>query len=387
MGGASTRMPRPHQCPFKFLAPMLFHMCTCAAALLFSKKMKVLLSFFLFTIASNMVSGQRNTNLTKLARCGNVAVGNGCSISAITSAIRSSLDTAIICNSSNDAVNYANECARSSGGVYCGAASLYSSDIATAGQNCSDIINSGFQANCSDECRTALEGLRSSLGCCINIIYNRTQTPSYFNYHLWLRCGVATPPKSCSAGNTISYIFTPEKNCNYTELQHRLLRSHCISYRQTQIRNALSGMTGCNSYLQYFNELCSVDSSDKYCISVHNFTYILERYLLPIQQNCYDSGAINCTSRCNTSLTWFTNERGCCINVLFNSTLSEVLGFYNSSIFRTASLYQACGIKTPPLTCKTGLVYPTSNGATAKIGGIVLVLIVAAASFLLLHLN
>ena len=73
------------------------------------------------------------------------------------------------------------------------------------GQYCSDIAPqfrtnySEVHDNCSNTsvceplCRSALENLKVSAGCCIDVLYNRSSLPPFLSYKFWLLCGLDTP--------------------------------------------------------------------------------------------------------------------------------------------------------------------------------------------------
>jgi hypothetical protein len=69
-------------------------------------------------------------------------------------------------------------------------------------ENCgSDIIIMFNSSSCPPKCRSQLEDLKSSLGCCINNpLLNRMFSSVYFNYRLWNFCDVPLPPMDCENG-------------------------------------------------------------------------------------------------------------------------------------------------------------------------------------------
>lgn len=358
-----------------------------------------MLSLFVVLLAAfSLVSGQRNTNITEVQRCANIAIGNGCSMSSITALINDTLHGSIACGSRKEAIQAANECGRSSDGQYCGKAHLYQSDLNVLQDSCQSARQG---SSCSSDCSTKLSSLRSSLGCCINAVFNKSdsgydQYLGLFTHDLWSLCGVQTVPGTCSAGNTLSYTFTSQRTCNHTELQNTILKDYCITYRQTQIQNALRGISSCDPYIEYYNSVCSVDSSNKYCLSINNLTYIQQAYVDPIIMNCFAGNALNCSSSCVNSLTVFKNDYGCCMNALFNSTFAEVHDVYESTPVRIGFVYPTCGIEPPPITCNLRIIAPTGNnggnnsnitsgmGSVAQNGGGISFLIAAAVVLLLL---
>uniref|UniRef100_A0A1X7V8C0 Uncharacterized protein n=1 Tax=Amphimedon queenslandica TaxID=400682 RepID=A0A1X7V8C0_AMPQE len=360
--------------------------------------------FVVLFVAFNLVSGERNTNITEVQRCANIAIGNGCSMSSITALINNTLHGSIACGSRKEAIYAANECGSSSNGQYCGKADLYQSDLNALQDDCRSVLQ-GSYCSSSSNCSVKLRSLRSSLGCCINAVLNRSDIENnhylgLFTHDLWNRCGVQTVPGTCSAGNTLLYTFTSQRSCNHTELQNTLLEDYCITTRQTQIQNALRGMSSCDPYIDYYNSVCSVDSSNRYCLSINNLTYIQEAYVDPIIRSCFAGNALNCSSSCVNYLTVFKNDYGCCMNALFNSTFAEVHDVYHSTPVRIGFVYPTCGIEPPPLGCNLRIIAPADGnnggnngnngnttsgiGSVTQNGGGISFLIAAAVILLLL---
>ena len=357
--------------------------------------MKEMLSLFVLFVAFSLVTCERNTNISEVQRCANIAIGNGCSMSPITALINSALNGSIACGSRKDAINEANECASSSNGQYCGKARLYKADLDYLQDQCHSAVQG---SSCNANCSAKLQSLRTSLGCCINAVFNRSDTEymqylGLFRSNVWSLCRVGTVPQTCTAGNTLSYTYTPQRTCNHTELQNTLLEDYCITTRQTQIQNSIRGMSSCNPYTEYYNSVCSVDSSNRYCISLGNLTYIQQAYIDPMIRACFSGNALNCSSSCVASLTTFKNEYGCCVNVLFNSTYAEVHNVYLNTPIRFGFVYPTCGIEPPPLTCTVRIIAPgggsnhtitTTSGVVAQNGGGISFLIAAAVIIFLL---
>ena len=87
-------------------------------------------------------------------------------------------------------------CSKSESGASC--TSLSRSIMA---QNFVENCGSDTFYSCPPKCRSQLEDLKSSLGCCINSYLNRSFSSShYFNDHVWSLCGVPLPPKDCEGG-------------------------------------------------------------------------------------------------------------------------------------------------------------------------------------------
>ena len=62
---------------------------------------------------------------------------------------------------------------------------LYSSLLA----DCS----SSSSTSCSPSCRSAINDISNSFGCCVNVFNDTDSAPSQLSYGVWSRCGVQTP--------------------------------------------------------------------------------------------------------------------------------------------------------------------------------------------------
>ena len=63
--------------------------------------------------------------------------------------------------------------------------------------------------SCSEECRASLQSYKSSVGCCINNLFNGTAAEivdvksPLLTYEFWKQCGVSTPGRTCKGTNII----------------------------------------------------------------------------------------------------------------------------------------------------------------------------------------
>lgn len=94
-----------------------------------------------------------------------------------------------------------NACAQRCNGNFCGVNTLVNStaiiDLRYAISICTDSLF------CSSNCKSALNSVRTSSGCCLNNLYNSSSPLQVTSYELWNRCGVVSPgfcPNMATAG-------------------------------------------------------------------------------------------------------------------------------------------------------------------------------------------
>ena len=285
------------------------------------------------------VSGDR-VDISALQRCANLAESEVfCSNSKYTSIRDATLDAAIACNSARKAIEIAGECAMdTSNGLYCGAAHFYVPDITTALDACTPVSE-----NCSDECRDSLVALRNDLGCCINTIYNHSDSTyvfyrPVFTYSLWSNCGVEPAlAGGCPGGK--DYTFSPERTCSYSELETEVLSLFCNQTSLSDFKNAFGRESECESYYLYFMDLCSVDADNNFCLA-NNIAEDIATYISPIVHTC----DTDCTPTCESNLQKLVMERDCCVHALHNSTLGEVVQLNN---YFDINLLDYCDVVNP----------------------------------------
>ena len=89
------------------------------------------------------------------------------------------------CSNSIEASLAVNRCQRNSNGDYCNLATTYINEVRSAISVCST-----FRNGCTVQCRNALILLRDRVGCCLNLEYNSTISPTFmyssaFTSELW----------------------------------------------------------------------------------------------------------------------------------------------------------------------------------------------------------
>ena len=70
--------------------------------------------------------------------------------------------------------------------------------------------------------------------------------------------------------------------------------------------------------------------------------------------NCAGNRTQSCSPVCKGLLEGFQNNRGCCLNALYNSTFTVVTAqnYTTSPLFADQSIFYWCNVEAPPLTCE-----------------------------------
>ena len=282
---------------------------------------------------------------------------------------RASLDIVVECNDAQQAQYLANYCSLdAASGTYCRETSSYYHDIfRILFSACGPSIYGN--ATCSPECKTRLQTIRDDLGCCINAALNYTSNvieflrPA-FGYSLWSSCQVEPVTTTCTGmlPYTLPNEATSQSNCGNRELQTRLLELFCAPSVLNNLRAALAGDAGCESYLQYAMITCSLHENGTFCLATNEPNEDVNKFIIPLMTNCNSSQP--CSTRCNQYLAEYRNTRGCCVNAIYNSTYTLAGGFNytTGSLFEDDSLFNLCEVETPPLTCRV----PTDESLPLK---------------------
>ena len=287
-------------------------------------------------------------DLTGFRRCAQLAEQRFCTENP--DVLRRNLDAAVNCNSLTDAFLIANACARDSGsGFYCGAVYAYAGDIGAASlSTCSSTIQGG---NCTSECRGGLTAIRENLGCCINAVVNDTASvysfaSSAFTYDLWSRCDVDPPSSTCSG--SLSFTLPGSRQPSCTDSAQDI---GCSQQSMDYTVDFINEEPSCANILQYHRDVCSRRDNGDYCINTIENDFIA--FVNPILAECGPSLlAQTCSSDCKDVLGRFVDQRGCCVNAIFNSTYTVVSGFnFVSPVLANNMLFQLCEVEPPPLTC------------------------------------
>ena len=299
-----------------------------------------------------VATAARELDFVEFRRCARISYEQLCTSNLAR--VTSQLNSAVSCNNVEFANLHSNTCARDNQtGLYCGAAMAYSLDIGRLlFGTCASTLLDG---NCTPECQNSLTSVSNSLGCCINAIFNITDglyssfgIPA-FSYALWSSCGVEPPDIMCEG--TLDFILpsTPEQEqCDFSEI------SGCNPTDLDTIRKTVADDPGCDTYLDYFMDLCSFDEErGTYCAEGNRIPSDTAMFLTPITTTCSQAKLTQmCSSECRQLLESFIENRGCCANTIYNSTYATATGVDMIAQFLDDStLFELCGVDAPPLTC------------------------------------
>jgi hypothetical protein len=258
------------------------------------------------------------------------------------------------CGAEVNARLVANYCARdeeAQGGIVCGTAESYPALLGMTLGTCGVAIGGG---PCSSDCSNALMTIRNELGCCTNAFFNNTLYTSLapaLSYSLWSRCGVEQPNSTCEGALPYTLATNPTRECTPDEL------NGCRVSDQAIIQDAAPA--GCEDIIRYNMARCShLDGSeDRLCFDQLATDLTPITGTIPsIGTNCAPG---TCSNACESTLQSFVDNRGCCVNTLYNSTYTTVLGLDGLvSSLQDGTLLDECGVKPPPLSCP-----PLSDGS------------------------
>ena len=128
-------------------------------------------------------------------KCGGITLDQQCN----NGLLQELANLALRCNLSSFAVGLPDSCRRYSDGFYCGLAPSYFNELNDIETACATALTTG----CTVECSNLLMLIRNELGCCINLVFNSSNSvffnPEPFNNSLWTTCGVAPVTTTCSS--------------------------------------------------------------------------------------------------------------------------------------------------------------------------------------------
>lgn len=245
-------------------------------------------------------------------------------------------------------------------GAYCSEVSLYIGVVSDIFTTCgAELFNDTI--DCTDACVSALRMLRDDLGCCINGVFNVTKgiyafTRPAFSYEFWQKCGLEPVTRSCT---DIPSIDIPDAatrpanspECTYGGFVEKTLTLTCQKKQFGKMEAALTDDEDCQDYLEYVRQLCSVDADGDFCLATEQSDSDFTTHHTPITTQCTSSET--CSDECRQSLMRFNSNRGCCINALYNSTYTEVLGQNGDFPYlNTNNQFDLCGVEPPPQACE-----------------------------------
>lgn len=343
-----------------------------------------LFCFILIATATIVAVRSQAVNLTAFRRCGMIHQSRVCQ-QADERTIRVNLAIeALRCNRTDFAVDTAYECARppaSSNTVvpYCALTPYYGAEVRNLLLSvCTPIVYR--YGTCSLQCTAGLQSLRRELGCCINAVYNNTESvlgnsgiAPLFSDRVWSACGVPPITETCTPEFDIEDLNVPEpsRTCNYTEISTRILNRACNAPVYEEIRREIENIDECGeTYLQFFRQLCGTDSDGVYCTAIEND---FNNYITPLLASCMVN-QITCSPGCQTTLRNFVSNRGCCVNNYYNSTLAQVFGL-DLPLLANRAVFEQCRLTPPPLECSLPFTITSGSLSSLKAGFTIFLLI------------
>jgi hypothetical protein len=267
------------------------------------------------------------------------------------------LETFVNCGAAEPARYAATFCARDEqADLYCGAAEAYSVDLGAAQFFCNSTTQGGQP--CSAECGASLMTIRNNLGCCLNTFFNTTEIlgvifGDILDYSLWSNCSVEPPNSTCNGELPFTLPATPTQTCTFDDYEA------CREGDFNTLRTSLTGQpASCDVVVQYNLDRCSrmPRPGSEACIlglGTDTLTPPTENGIQAIGYNCFLTRILgSCSSSCRDSLQTFAENRGCCVNTLYNSTYALASGLnYSIPYFQDTVLFDLCDIDAPPLEC------------------------------------
>ena len=324
------------------------------------KTFLIVASFVAVTI-SYATAQRKYVDIAEVKRC---AMMNDARVCTNPIGITQQRERALNCSNAVYANQYANTCTRDSdNGEYCGSVYAYSRDISDAFFiRCASEIASGGVGNCSVGCRDHLMTIRDEFGCCINQVVNVTIPNSFyeislpaFSYPLWTRCGVALPDSNCTGEIPYTLPSSPlqQEGCTSSDFAGCNNPDFLAPFYET-----VEADPTCQSILDYFLDVCSVDEDGAACANTDIGVEIVT-VLIPLGTSCATAASTqSCSDDCKQRLQGFVDARGCCANAIYNSTYGQISGLNDSAPFLADNtLFDLCGVEPPPLSC------PSASGS------------------------
>ena len=222
--------------------------------------------------------------------------------------------------------------------------SLATIDIVNRAQNVErvcfeDNLLSDTLANCSAECRGALEAFGSDFGCCIRSepeLDAKILTPL-----LWSQCGV-TRPEPCE--DTPSLLPGNDISCGFFCGFSHFIGIECrhIGSKLLQIYEDCGDTESANELRQQ----CGFNQNGRSCgVSLELITTERDT-VFSTYNKCYKFLSTRvCTIECRDSLEGLKNRFGCCVN---NLNVTSVATDEEIDAFVTSyALWSACGVESP----------------------------------------
>ena len=207
----------------------------------------------------------------------------------------------------------------------------------TLTQFASSVASNCFRFSfCDFSCNNSLQQLRDSTGCCAN--YLLTRQGQQLRGDPWSFCGVQAP-NNCSS--TLNFLHRSNKMvCSQQELTYRTNRLSCDPNYITPFIDILRNCNDEETAQSRINS-CGVNRYERFCFeAVTNASQPLNE----VQSECFSS-AETCPVACKVALDRYRTGVDCCLNNLYNNTLSSTSASNSRSTNHV--LWSLCGISSP----------------------------------------
>ena len=263
---------------------------------------------------------------------------------------------ALGCRNDSYARTVADACAKNANGDFCDAttsAFILDQSQSTNAYTCVGAVSSGV---CPSTCRSFLQSGKSKLGCCINTYVNKTTSPLYatysvyVDYRLWNLCNVALPQSDC--GNSLP-LNPPAitQTCTVNQLFSQLVQYECMASVGQPLVDAILRNRRCYSYARLQADACGINANGQYCGEVIGMDLLdsastsTNTLLATLRSSCYSHDT--CSFSCRLAINNIKNAYGCCVNIYNDSD-----SFWQ---FQSLSygVWNACGVDSPGFCSST----------------------------------
>ena len=252
------------------------------------------------------------------------------------------------------------KCTRRENGDFCidPAEGLSNVPVERAFQACQ---SSFANSSCSMECQQTIQGLVPLLGCCINSLYNvsntlistaSSRTRQYgqlFQNDLWKRCRVETVG-TCSNYAEIRNVVVSDQQCFRGDNVRRLTNLYCNQANLQPFLNAIRRESeDChNTIISRYITACEQNSNGEFCNDIRRLNQ--SQLTSAVDRHC-DLRVTNCTTSCRVALMTFDSTFGCCVNNI------EII----ANITNARQLRDQCGLQLPVDMCISTIVAGAAN--------------------------
>ena len=267
---------------------------------------------------------RRNDSL----RCSNASVG------------QQLLDVFAECGHNNEALRKEQECGRSARGGFC-----YELKYDTAVTGLVDSVVSNCEFSCDPSCNSSLQQLTDSTGCCANYLITNAyiQSGQQPISTPWSTCNFRSPSNCLS---TLRFVRNQDETvCPQSDIAYHINRLFCnpnyITPFITIMRSC--GRTHEESAQSMING-CGVNKYERFCFETETSQLVSD-----VQGRCFVN-ATTCPILCKIALDMYRTGADCCLNNLYNNTLSyNTLSSTSASNLRTTNhvLWSFCEMSSP----------------------------------------